>query len=97
MELGGGLPLLGARLHLLPPRPLHLQQSVERRHRSPSHQVRHSLPTAYIRILFRKLERFIKYYFYVVVVVMILAFLDSIREMQKYADKGSAVKEVTFS
>merc|ERR1712156_161265 len=41
----------------------------------------------------RKLERFIKYYFYVVVVVMILAFLDSIREMQKYADKDSAVKE----
>ena len=28
---------------------------------------------------------------------MILAFLDSIREMQKYADKDSAVKEVTLS
>ena len=31
-------------------------------------------------LLCRKLQRFINYYFYLVVVVMILAFLDSIRE-----------------
>lgn len=45
-------------------------------------------------MFFRKLGRFIKYYFYVVVFVMVLAFLDSIREMQKYADRESVNKEV---
>ena len=46
------------------------------------------------KVFFRKLGRFIKYYFYVVVFVMVLAFLDSIREMQKYADRESVNKEV---
>ena len=45
-------------------------------------------------IPFRKLGKFVKYYFYVVVVVMVLAFLDSIREMQKYSDRESVNKEV---
>ena len=47
-----------------------------------------------LMMFFRKLGRFIKYYFYVVVFVMVLAFLDSIREMQKYADRESVNKEV---
>ena len=44
--------------------------------------------------LCRKLEGFLRYYFYFVVVVMLLAFLDSFREMQKFADRDSAGLEV---
>ena len=36
------------------------------------------------------------YYFYVVVAVLLLAFLDSIREMHKYATRDHNVKEMIF-
>ena len=44
----------------------------------------------------RNLEKQSVYYFYVVVAVLLLAFLDSIREMQKYATRDHNVKEVIF-
>merc|ERR1712156_39367 len=40
----------------------------------------------------RRLEKQAIYYFYVVVCVLLLAFLDSIREMQKYAQRDESVK-----
>ena len=48
-----------------------------------------------LRISFiRKLERQFIYYFYVVVSMLILCFLDSIREMQKYSSRENIAKEV---
>ena len=44
--------------------------------------------------VFRRLEKQAIYYFYVVVCVLLLAFLDSIREMQKYAQRDESVKVI---
>ena len=50
-----------------------------------------------IDIVFRRLEKQAIYYFYVVVCVLLLAFLDSIREMQKYAQRDESVKVIKSS
>ena len=47
--------------------------------------------------VFRRLEKQAIYYFYVVVCVLLLAFLDSIREMQKYAQRDESVKVIKSS
>ena len=48
-----------------------------------------------LRIRFiRKLEKQFIYYFYCVVSILILCFLDSIREMTKYSSREDVAKEV---
>ena len=50
---------------------------------------------AILRIRFiRKLEKQFIYYFYCVVSILILCFLDSIREMTKYSSREDVAKEV---
>ena len=49
-----------------------------------------------LRISFiKKLERQFIYYFYCVVTILILCFLDSIREMTKYSSREDVAKEVS--
>ena len=42
----------------------------------------------------RGVETQLVYYFYVLVAILILLFLDSIREMQKYAQRDESVKVI---
>ena len=40
----------------------------------------------------RRLEKQAVYYFYVVVCILLLAFLESVREMQKFAERDQNMK-----